>query len=182
MAQDDSQTKLPLPPPAAMPNEIPASPLKPALVAGVIGLGAGYGVGKLLNEEGQPQTALANHPAATLIDLDNDGVVDAVVIDENRDGIADAVAFDLNHDGKVDAVSVDTNKDGILDATSVDMNDDGIVDAVGVDSNADGAIDAVAVDANQDGVIEAGEVTEIAPEVPDVDTDVDAGSIADLFT
>ncbi len=53
---------------------------------------------------------------AVAIDVDGDGVADAIVVDTDGDGKADAVGIDVDGDGKVDVIGVDTDGDGKVDA------------------------------------------------------------------
>jgi hypothetical protein len=83
-------------------------------------------------------------PDGRLIDLDGDGLPDAV--DVNGDGAPDGEPLDTDGDGAYDAIDVDG--DGGPDG--VDLDGDGSFD--GVDVNGDGLPDGVAVDVDGDGV------------------------------
>ncbi|GHT14266.1 hypothetical protein FACS1894170_11130 [Planctomycetales bacterium] len=74
-------------------------------------------------------------------------------LDLDGNGIADAVAADLDGDGFVDAVGFDFNEDGILDAAAFDMDGDGFVDAVAGDFDGDGLTD-LAADVDGDGIMD----------------------------
>ncbi|MBT8192780.1 MAG: hypothetical protein KJP22_05205, partial [Acidimicrobiia bacterium] len=50
-----------------------------------------------------------------LVDLDHDGVMDAVALDVNADGVVDAVGVDTTGDGLVDEYAVDSDGDGTFD-------------------------------------------------------------------
>ena len=58
------------------------------------------------------------------------GDLSSMLVDLDHDGIADAVALDVNADGIVDAVGVDTTGDGFADQFAVDSDSDGTFDRV----------------------------------------------------
>jgi gliding motility-associated-like protein/uncharacterized repeat protein (TIGR01451 family) len=84
------------------------------------------------------------------IDLDGDGIDDAVQVgdDEDDDGIADDFDEDANGDGWDDDDATngfeDTDGDGVFDRLDLDSDNDGTPDIIedgGVDENRDGRID-----------------------------------------
>lgn len=87
--------------------------------------------------------SIAHESAGQPIDLDGDGIPDAIGFDLDLDGKLDLINYDFNHDGVVDAVGKDTIGDGRIDTVYYDFNHDGIVDAVGHDTLGDGIIDTI---------------------------------------
>jgi len=64
------------------------------------------------------------------VDLNGDGIVDAIAIDSNGDNKEDIFQIDSNNNNVVDALAVDSDYDGVIDAIYQDKNEDGVVDAV----------------------------------------------------
>lgn len=94
------------------------------------------------------------------IDLDGDGIVDALGADTDGDGIVDAFGMDTDGDSLVDTVLMDTNGDGVFETyvESHDYNQDGIIDSVTTyrDTDQDGNFDMVekAYDSDDDGELD----------------------------
>lgn len=114
-----------------------------------------------LNDDGRPDAILRPGPGGQItgisVDVDGDGIMDhtikpqsVVMMDIDKDGIMDAMAFDINNDGKFDFVVGDRNGDGVLDWWVNDRNGDGEPDWVAMDLDHDGKIDWL--DTDGDGV------------------------------
>ncbi|MBR1482753.1 MAG: hypothetical protein IJ598_07265 [Ruminococcus sp.] len=108
------------------------------------------------------------------VDLDGDGIVDAMPfeVDMDGDGVADGIGLDFDGDGSIDYLGMDTDGDGTIDEfedltntaaddmstsmdyTGVDLDGDGVIDAMGheVDLDGDGVFDGIGMDTNGDGV------------------------------
>ena len=80
-----------------------------AAAIGVVGL-LGVSVSTLV-EGGRMLTDLSS----MLVDLDHDGIADAVALDVNADGVVDAVGVDTTGDGLADEFAVDSDADGTFD-------------------------------------------------------------------
>jgi hypothetical protein len=93
-------------------------------------------------------------PDAVAMDTDHDGRADTFGIDRDQDGRVDVIGRDLDGDGQVDVVGVDVDSDGQIDGVGIDSDDDGIIDAYGVDVDGDGDMDAVGYDADEDGDVD----------------------------
>ena len=106
----------------------------------------------------------AKQDGAKASPLKVDSTAVPIAIDLDGDGIVDAIGYDTTGDGKVDML--DSDGTGTLDqglsalaqaqtvagATPVDTTGDGIADAIGYDTTGDGQIDAL--DTNLDGNID----------------------------
>lgn len=57
-------------------------------------------------------------------------------LDLNGDGILDAVALDFDGDGLIDDAMWDTDGDGVADRVALDLDDDGIAEQVFADGGA----------------------------------------------
>lgn len=122
-----------------------------------------------------------NDGGLTAVDLDGDGIPDALAADTDGDGILDTNYFDTDGDGYVDmsqhTYGIDSDGDGIIDMMAIDtdygmdgsveltqyMNDldnDGILDTYGeafsVDLDGDGVADILrfSEDTNMDGIFD----------------------------
>ncbi len=82
--------------------------------------------------EAGEHVANTNYPEAEPVygveDLNEDGVIDAVVIDNNNDGYADTVIVDQNTDGVIDAAAFNIGSDQDLDILIVDKDFDDELD------------------------------------------------------
>jgi len=103
-----------------------------------------------LDTDGDGIPDYADVDATGGIDLDGDGIDDAVQVgdDEDGDGIADDFDEDANGDGWDDDDATngleDTDGDGVFDRLDLDSDNDGTPDILedgGVDANGDGMID-----------------------------------------
>jgi gliding motility-associated-like protein/uncharacterized repeat protein (TIGR01451 family) len=103
-----------------------------------------------LDSDGDGIPDYADVDATGGIDLDGDGIDDAVQVgdDEDGDGIADDFDEDANGDGWDDDDATngleDTDGDGVFDRLDLDSDNDGTPDIIedgGVDENGDGRID-----------------------------------------
>ncbi len=74
---------------------------------------------------------------ATAIDVDADGMTEAVALDMDGDGIHETYKYDYDNDHIVDMSAYDANADGV--AESIDENNDGRID--GFDFDYDGIYD-----------------------------------------
>ena len=81
--------------------------------------------------------------------IDDDG--NSQELDLNEDGIIDAVAQDTDGDGQADQIYVDTDQDGKIDAVAADMDGDGKIDVIAQDTDGDGEMDIADVDTDGDG-------------------------------
>jgi hypothetical protein len=59
-------------------------------------------------------------------------------LDVNGDGVTDAIGTDLDGDGVVDHLSIDSDGDGVVDTIQYDYDGDGIMDEEMVDLDGDG--------------------------------------------
>ena len=74
------------------------------------------------------------------------------IVDEEVSGGAYEIPLDLNTDGIVDAVAIDIDGDDFVDVIAIDTNLDQIPDRYIVDSDGDDAMDHIIFDEPQDGI------------------------------
>jgi hypothetical protein len=84
------------------------------------------------------------------LDLDGDGVADAVGFDGNGDGYAETVVH-VDAAGQTLLIA-DTDGNGVYDTTGIDASGDGSFETIGVDTDEDGTIDEIATDSDGDGI------------------------------
>ncbi len=79
---------------------------------------------------------------------------DGFEVDLDGDGIADAVGFDMNGDGNIDTLVseedgggvllvADTDGDGVFETAAEDIDGDGTFESMGIDTDGDGSIDEI---------------------------------------
>lgn len=116
------------------------------------------------------------------IDLDNDGIPDAVDNDDDNDGVPDDEDTDDDNDGIPDHLDTDDDNDGIPDdEEDVDLEDsdgDGTPDSEDLDDDNDGVPDNIDTDDDNDGVADVIEDPD-AVNVPDTDGDNIADDVDD---
>ena len=112
-------------------------------------------VGRLMSDN----EAAATEPtveAVALVDIDGDGVVDAVV---TQDSAGETVSYvDVDGDGTVDVVIAES-QDGST-VVAIDEDGDGTPDVLLVDVDGDGTIDAIATLDENGEVVDVYEVVE----------------------
>ena len=104
-----------------------------------------------------------------LVDINNNGVLDAIDLDADNDGIADSVDKNINRFGGLYKDFADFDSDGIPDYQDLDSDGDGIydvfeanvVDVALVDVNANGLLDGSNVDSDFDGVLDSGDTDDV---------------------
>jgi hypothetical protein len=78
-----------------------------------------------------------------------------VVSNQTGQGAAEsgsAYELDLNADGIIDAIGIDSDNSGVLDILAIDSNGDDVIDTYIIDSDGDELFDIVLVDEAQDGI------------------------------
>lgn len=97
-------------------------------------------------------------------DIDGDGVLDSYAegVDLNGDGIEDALLLDVGGDGSADMLFVDMDGDGCMETLAQDTDQNGVFDTIiqESDSNGDGFVDQLSEfhDYDQDGTPDSGVV------------------------
>lgn len=75
------------------------------------------------------------------LDLNGDGIADALGMDLDGNGIMDSIAVDLSGDGRVDTVFSDLDGDGVYETVRQDLDGDGVEDVMHMDLDGDGIAD-----------------------------------------
>lgn len=75
------------------------------------------------------------------LDLNGDGIADALGMDLDGNGIMDSIAVDLSGDGRVDTVFSDLDGDGVYETVKQDLDGDGVEDVMHMDLDGDGIAD-----------------------------------------
>lgn len=133
-------------------------------------------------------------PVATDADIVVEEVdTDSYQMDINQDGIIDAVAIDTDRDDYVEVIAVDTDLDGLPDTYMLDADDSNTIDSVIIDDMQDGLQgDELVMPLDQEEVIQmdqlkenqsfrpntASQETEIPEDLPDIDNDMDVSDFA----
>lgn len=80
------------------------------------------------------------------MDLDQDGIPDAVAVDMDGDGTPDALFIDSDGNGTFDTVLADTDNNGTFDTMFLDTDEDGDFDTMFADTEEAGDIGATCID------------------------------------
>ena len=123
----------------------------------------------------------ASAAITTVLDSNNNGIVDVVLIDRWHDGGNDIFVYDENENGMLDYATVDLNNDEWYEIAMQDINENGIFDVYSWDMDFVEGWENTALDLNENGVVDGLETDISWTTAPTPVTFTTVGSMGDYL-